>query len=76
MNTYGEVLRADPEYVKFPIKGNERDNQKARFTHWAMAFIAGTFFAEDKAQEEEVVMEDHQMPEGRGRLRFRRQTSA
>ena len=76
MKTYGEVLRTDPRYVKFLIKGNKRDNQKARFAHWAMAFVVETFFTEDKEQEEEVVREDHQVSEGRSRFRFTRQAGA
>ena len=58
--------------MKFLIKENKRDNQKARFTHWAMAFVVETFFTEDKEQDGEVGREDHQVPEGRGRRRFRR----
>ena len=65
MNTYGEALRANPKYVKYLIKVNKRDNQKARFAHWMMAFIVETFFAEDKEQEEEGVVGDQKMPEGR-----------
>ena len=76
MNTYGAALRSNPEYVKYMIKENKRDNQKARFTHWAMAYIMETFFAEDKEEEAEVVEEDHQMPKVGGRPRYRRMTSA
>ena len=43
-NAYGEALRSNPDYAKYLIKENKRDNQKARFTHWAMAFIMETFF--------------------------------
>ena len=46
--TYGEVLRENPMYVKFLIKENQRDNQKARFAHWVMASIVETFFTEEE----------------------------
>ena len=75
-NAYGEVLRSNPEYAKYLINVNKRDNQKARFAHWAGAFVVETFFTEDEEQEEEVVREDHQVSEGRSRFRFRRKTSA
>ena len=49
--TYGEVLRKEPEYAKSPIKENRRDNQKSRFAHWAMAYIAGTFFSREEERD-------------------------
>ena len=56
--TYGEVLREEPDYAKFAIKENQGDNQKARFAHWATAFVAETFFAEEEEEQEEEVEED------------------
>ena len=76
MKAYGEVLRMDPGYVKFLIKGNQRDNQKARFAHWVTAFIAETFFSEEEEQEDEVDKENQLVSEGRSSCRCRRQTSA
>ena len=76
MNTYGEALRSNPEYAKYLIKENKRDNQKAIFAHWAMAYIIESFFGEDKEKEEAVGEEDHQMSEVGGRPKYRRMASA
>ena len=63
MSTYGEVLRSNPEYAKYLIKENKRDNQKARFAHWIMAFVVETFFEEDKKEKEEILEEGSQIRE-------------
>ena len=76
-NTYGEVLRTHPEFAESSLKENKRDNRKARFAHWAMAFIMETFFGRDKEKEEEILEEEEaQMEEGGDRPRYRRTTSA
>ena len=76
MNTYGEVLRSNPKSAKSAIKENKRDNQKDRFTHWAVAFVMETFFAEGQEEEGGILAEDQQIPEVGCRPRFRRMKSA
>ena len=54
MNTYGEVLRRNPLYARYLIEEGKRDNQKARFAHWAMAFAVETFLVEDRNEMEKT----------------------
>ena len=46
-NTYGEVLGNNPRYAMYLIEEGKRGNRKARFTHWVVAFVVGTFFEDD-----------------------------
>ena len=47
-NTYGEVLGNNPRYAGYLVEGGKRDNRKARFAHRFMAFMAETFFVDDR----------------------------
>ena len=74
MVPYGEVMQSNPEYAKYLIKENKRDNQKARFTHWVMAFMAEALWGEDKREKEEIEEEGSQTRETGCRGRYRRMT--
>ena len=51
MSTYEEVMQPNPEYAKYLINENKRDNQKARVAHWVVAFMVEALWGKTRERE-------------------------